>query len=43
MHHNYVTIVTLRFSARLANTAKDEESERDNRVFACNLAKYLPI
>ena len=30
--------------ARLANTLlKDEESARDNRVLACNFAKYLPI
>ena len=30
--------------ARLANTLlKDEESARDNHVFACNFAKYSPI
>jgi len=30
--------------ARLANTLlTDEESERDNHVLACNVAKYLPI
>ena len=30
--------------ARLANTLlKDEESARDNRVFARNFAKYSPI
>jgi len=30
--------------AHLANTLlKDEESARDNHVFACNFAKYLPI
>ena len=30
--------------ARLANTLlKDEESARDNHVFACNFAKYTPI
>ena len=30
--------------ARLANTLlKDEESTRDNNVFACNFAKYSPI
>jgi len=30
--------------ARLANTQlKDEESARDNHVFACNFAKYSPI
>ena len=30
--------------ARLANTLlKDEESARDNHVFACNFAKYPPI
>jgi len=30
--------------ARLANTLlKDEESAGDNRVLACNFAKYLPI
>jgi len=30
--------------ARLANTLlKDEESARDNYVFACNFAKYSPI
>ena len=30
--------------ARLANTLlKDLESARDNRVLACNFAKYLPI
>ena len=30
--------------ARLANTLlKDEESARDNHIFACNFAKYLPI
>ena len=29
--------------ARLANTLlKDEESARDNHVFACNFAKYSP-
>jgi len=29
---------------RLANTLlKDEESARDNHVFACNFAKYSPI
>ena len=25
------------------HTAKDEESARDNHVFACNFAKYSPI
>ena len=30
--------------ARLANTLlKDEESARDNHVYACNFAKYSPI
>jgi len=30
--------------ASLANTLlKDEESARDNHVFACNFAKYSPI
>jgi len=30
--------------ARLANTLlKDDESERDNHVFADNFAKYSPI
>jgi len=30
--------------ARLTNTLlKDEESARDNHVFACNFAEYLPI
>jgi len=29
--------------ARLANTLKDEESARDNHVFARNFAKYSPI
>jgi len=30
--------------ARLANTLlKDEESARNNHVFACNFAKYSPI
>ena len=30
--------------ARLANTLlQDEESARDNHVFACNCAKYSPI
>jgi len=30
--------------ARLANTLlKDEESTRDNNVFACNFANYSPI
>jgi len=30
--------------ARLANTLlKDEESARDNHVFACKFAKYSPI
>jgi len=29
---------------RLANTlVKDEESARDNHVFACNFAKYSPV
>ena len=30
--------------ARLANTLlKDGERARDNHVFACNFAKYIPI
>jgi len=30
--------------AHLANSLlKDEESARDNHIFACNFAKYLPI
>ena len=30
--------------AHLANTLlKGEESARDNHIFACNFAKYLPI
>jgi len=30
--------------ARLANILlKDEESARDNHIFACNFAKYSPV
>jgi len=36
--------ITYWIGARLANTLlKDEESARDNHVFACNFAKYSPI
>jgi len=34
----------LMYFVRLANTLlKDEESARDDHVFACNFAKYSPI
>ena len=39
-------VATLRAAIHLLLTyllLKDEESARDNRVLACNFAKYLPI
>jgi len=39
-----IVIGCLMHFARLANKLlKDEESARDNHIFACNFAKYSPI
>jgi len=40
----YTTLWNINIRVHLANTLlKDEESARDNHVFAGNFAKYLPI
>ena len=37
------SLVNLLFACLADTLLKDEESARDNHVFTCNFAKYLPI